>query len=193
MADECQDYRCRQSSVCPRRILLRLRRREKRIPPAEERLLAQQAVRSSRNRKMTPRKRGKREKTMQIVINSALILALPVLVAAGGSPNSWVLGEAGASCETACTNAGGTCNAINTGALNEEAKMRFVESILPELSCNDFYQELENALSPARVGDRVFLCYYQGSTETTCPGSNEGAQRICCCSDNLADCPVSMT
>lgn len=114
----------------------------------------------------------KRTKAMHHVIAFLLALWLPVCVRAGESPTvGWVLGAVGVSCETACTGAGGTCNAENS--IITPAQGLYVNAIFFDSTC---YQE-----PYCTLGEKGF----------TCDVTDDSTRLVCCCSNDADNCPTS--
>lgn len=123
---------------------------------------------------------------MRFSIALFVIFWCPSLVWAGGAPVGWVLGDGSESCDTACSNAGGTCSVTNTVAVDDQTKMTFVMNYISETCGSVAGGSFEE--DPSRDGTD---CYFQSdANEFTCSASTN-AERLCCCSNNASDCPTS--
>ena len=100
----------------------------------------------------------------------------------------WVLTALGESCDSACDSAGGSCNAAGSNRVNSEEEMRYVAVTLLGLPCSSFGST--GTFSPyLQISDNS--CVYQCCDNHQCSASFFGYYKICCCSFNLSDCPVS--
>eukprot|EP00056_Hartaetosiga_gracilis_P006795 m.100872 g.100872 ORF g.100872 m.100872 type:complete len:482 (-) comp12561_c1_seq1:731-2176(-) len=97
----------------------------------------------------------------------------------------WVLSDTGASCDTACSTAGGTCLVASLNAVDTTAKAVFVAGLL-EVTCS-IEGEGNDAQSPAFLASFAVCSGNSGGT-STCAATESASKRFCCCGSN---CPTS--
>lgn len=100
----------------------------------------------------------------------------------------WVLALDDESCNTACTSAGGSCNAAGNNRVDDAATVTYVAEDILGLTCADTDGTDEGEDPSLHVPSST--CYYQTGNHV-CSVSQKSLRNMCCCSDNLADCPVS--
>ena len=133
-----------------------------------------------------------------VAVFRPLILTLMMLtVLSGAQFHSWIYSTTG-PCDSACASIGGTCNAAVLNQINSDAIMAFVSANTVGRGCT--------SMANGNVADEPYVLYYDGywtdcawnSVQTsTCSAfqyGNYGVEtygRVCCCSLNAADCPLT--
>jgi len=107
------------------------------------------------------------------------------LVVVGG----WVLGAAGASCNTACAAAGGACNAAGNDRVNDAATVTYVAETVLGLTCAETFSSTWTGAPYIWIPDSE--CFYQPNNHDCSYFNNQFSRNMCCCAADLADCPVS--
>jgi len=99
----------------------------------------------------------------------------------------WFLGLRGETCNATCTAAGGVCNAAGNEQVDDATKILFVAEDILSLICATTSSGGSGAPSFRPYNGR---CNYQPDTHD-CSYYSSAYRSMCCCSADLAACPVS--
>jgi len=100
-------------------------------------------------------------------------------------PGSWVLSGAGKTCAQACAPFGVSCNTAAQNAVKSNTQMAFLAKLMG-VTCTP----VEDGYYPADPQWFNYkTCYWNKYNISSCTHT-EGYPRFCCCSTNVADCPL---
>ena len=111
-------------------------------------------------------------------------------VSATEAARGWVLAADFQSCRAACTAVGGACHATGNDRVNDTAKVKYVAETVLGLTCEASFPSDWFAAPYFNIS--ASGCGYQSNYHHDCSiSTSRGTRNMCCCSADLADCPVS--